>query len=260
MGLFQKIFGKEVRAENNFDLLPEALRNEVLNVSIAYNKYGGYCTPLSNQHRTLNQKFLMGDVFEPETIEYMMKHAGEGDIVHAGTFFGDFLPALSKAIHKDGHIWAFEPNSENYRCAQITMILNGISNVHLINSGLGEESSKANMLVKDSKGRGLGGSSKVIVSENEKTVTETVNIVSLDEVIPQDRLISILQLDVEGYEEQALKGAMKTIERCRPILILEDDHHVTRGTWFKNNILPLGYKVSGKLHYNALLLPGSEAI
>ena len=256
MGLFQKIFGKEVRTVNNFDLLPEELRKEVLNVSIAFNKYGAYCTPLSNQHRTLNQKILKGDVFEPETIKYMMEHAGEGDIVHAGTFFGDFLPALSRAIHKDGHIWAFEPNSENYRCAQITMILNGISNVHLINSGLGAKSSTAEMLINDNKGRGLGGSSKIVASGSEKTGTESVKIVALDEVIPQDRRISILQLDVEGYEEQALKGAMKVIERCRPILILEDDHNVTRGTWFKDNILPLGYKISGKLHYNALVLPG----
>jgi len=211
---------------------------------------------LLNVVSLLNQKILKGDVFEPETIKYMMEHAGEGDIVHAGTFFGDFLPALSRAIHKDGHIWAFEPNSENYRCAQITMILNGISNVHLINSGLGAKSSRAEMLIADNKGRGLGGSSKIVVSGIEKPGMESINIVALDEVIPQDRRISILQLDVEGYEEQALKGAMKVIERCRPILILEDDHNVTRGIWFKNNILPLGYKISGKLHYNALVLPG----
>jgi FkbM family methyltransferase len=258
MGLFQKIFGKEVRAVNNYELLPEELRKDVLNVSIAFNKYGAYCTPLSSQHRTLNQKILKGDVFEPETIKYMMERAGEGDMVQAGACFGDFLPALSKAIHKDGHIWAFEPNSENYRCAQITMVLNGITNVHLINSGLGAKSSKAEMLISDNKGRGLGGSSKIVESGNEKPGTELINIVALDEVIPQDRRISILQLDAEGYEEQALKGAIKLIARCRPVLILEDDHGVTKTQWFKENVLALGYQIAGKLHYNTLILPEEQ--
>ena len=30
-----------------------------------------------------------------------------------------------------------------------------------------------------------------------------------------------MQLDVEGHEQQALLGAMLTIARCRPLLILE---------------------------------------
>ncbi len=31
----------------------------------------------------------------------------------------------------------------------------------------------------------------------------------------------LLQLDVEGFEENALKGAKKTIMRARPIIIIE---------------------------------------
>jgi hypothetical protein len=40
--------------------------------------------------------------------------------------------------------------------------------------------------------------------------------------MPYDQAnISIIHLDLEGFEEYALRGARKTIERYRPLLILE---------------------------------------
>lgn len=258
MGIIQSVFGKKVEAVNNYEHLPNELKKEVLNVSIAYNKYGAYCVPLSSQHRTLNQRILKGEVFEPETIEYICDNVGEGDVIHAGTCFGDFLPAISKAVHKDAHVWAFEPNSENYRCAQITVTLNHLSNVHLINAGLGEMTSTLEMQIQDSKGRGLGGSSKIVETSTKDMMIEEINIVSLDKIVPQDRQISILQLDVEGHEEQTLKGALKLIERCRPILVLENDHGIINSSWFKKNILSKGYEVGPKLHYNRIVSPVQE--
>ena len=128
-----------------------------MNVHVAYNKYGAYCMPVSSQHRTLNQKILKGEVFEPDTIQYMIDNAKDGDIVHAGTFFGDFIPAFSKAVSNEAKIWAFEPNPESFRCAQITNMLNGIQNVSLVNAGLGDKESKINLTTKDKKGVSLGG-------------------------------------------------------------------------------------------------------
>jgi hypothetical protein len=31
----------------------------------------------------------------------------------------------------------------------------------------------------------------------------------------------LIQLDVEGFEENALKGAYQTIQRCKPVIIIE---------------------------------------
>jgi FkbM family methyltransferase len=255
MGIIQKLFGKIVKAENNYQLVPEKSKEFVIEASIAYNEYGAYCVPLSSQHRTLCQKILKGEVFEPDTIRYIIENAGDGDIIHAGTFFGDFLPAFSRSLKEGKHVWAFEPNNENYRCAQITMALNDIKNVHLIQAGLGAKEASAEVLIEDKKGKGLGGCSRIVESAEPENVTEKVKIVALDEVIPKDREISILQLDVEGYEQEALKGAVELIKRCKPILILEDDKGATESTWFKENILGLGYEIDSNLHYNKLILP-----
>jgi len=254
MGIFNKIFDKKVDAKNNYDLIPEEL-TEVLNVNVAYNKYGAYCMPVSSQHRTLNQKNLKGQIFEPDTIAYMVENAKEGDIVHAGAFFGDFLPAISRGVSEKAKIWAFEPNPESYRCAQITILLNDIQNVSLVHAGLGETPSKMKLTTRDKKGVRLGGSSTIRVENKDGQTTEQIDILSIDGFIPRDRHISILQLDVEGFEKQALIGALETIKRCKPILILEDDHGFTKSDWFRDNILSLNYKIDGKLHYNKVILP-----
>jgi FkbM family methyltransferase len=254
MGLIDKLFGKKVEASSNHSFVQNNIE-KVLNVSIAYNKYGGYCTPISTQHRTLNQKILKGDVFEPDTIEFMISNAKEGDVVHAGTFFGDFLPAISKNLNKKSKIWAFEPNPESYRCAQITMIINAIDNVELLQAGLGEKTSSTKILTQNKKGISLGGSSTIVDNQDNKGKVEEIKLFAIDDVIPKNRNISILQLDIEGYEQQALMGALETIKRCRPILILEDDTNFTKSSWFKEHILSLDYSITGKLHYNTVISP-----
>ena len=69
----------------------------------------------------------------------MSKNCGTGDLVHAGTYFGDFIPALSRVCAPDAKVWAFEPNPENYRCALITTTLNNLHNVEIKNAGLGSQ-------------------------------------------------------------------------------------------------------------------------
>ena len=223
----------------------------VLQCCIAYNKYGGYCVPLSSLHRPATQTILSGEVWEPETIDFMIENCGLGDIIHAGTYFGDFIPALARRCSPSSIVWAFEPNPENYRCASITTTINDLQNVEIINAGLGSQKGFMQMLVTDQTGKSLGGSSKLIesTSDSNKQAIQ-VEILRIDDRIPTDRNISILQLDVEGFEQQALSGSLATIRRCKPILILEN---LPKEDWLSENILKLGYKVVGKVHVNSIL-------
>lgn len=223
----------------------------VLNGMVAYNEYGGYFMPISSKQRPAVQKILNGKVYEPKTISYMRANCNNGDIIHAGTFFGDFLPGISSALSKKAQIWAFEPNPENFRCAKITCMINQLNNINLINAGLGDVSTKSHMIVKSSNGVNLGGGGYVTDKSNEGEVVK-IDIVKIDETVPSERQISILQLDVEGYEKQALIGAMNTIKRNRPIIILEDNNNIIESDWFTHNILELEYCQSKKIHGNTV--------
>lgn len=234
---------------------PVNSKPNVLDAFIAYNEYGGYCIPSNCITRPAVRRLLDGRAHEPNTIAYMRENCGKGDIVHAGTFYGDFLPGLSSALSKNAWIWAFEPNYESFRCAQITIILNDIKNVNLKNYGLGERESTKRFRTRRPSGEFMGGGSEIIKDDDpwDGTIVN-INIKSLDTCVPTDRHISIIQLDVEGYEEQALKGSILTIKRCKPILILEDETDSTEDNWFRDNIKSLGYSRVDQLHNNKVFI------
>jgi FkbM family methyltransferase len=246
-----KLWGNS--SHRKYPKIPRSINanSRVLNGMVAYNKYGGYFTPISSQQRPAVQKILNGTVYEPETISYIRDNCSKGDIIHAGTFFGDFLPGISSALAAEAKIWAFEPNTENFQCAKITCMINQLGNVNLFNAGLGDRKTKSQMVIKSVKGINLGGESYI---SNKKPEGETIDIdiVKIDDIIPSKREISILQLDVEGYEKQALIGAMETIKRNRPIIILEDNNNIIESDWFNHNILTLGYYKTKRIHGNTV--------
>lgn len=207
---------------------------------------------MSSRHRPAPAAVLRGEVWELETIEFMRAHAGDRDIVHAGMFFGDFLPGLATAMAPGRSIYGFEPNAENYACAQWTILLNGLANVRVHNSGLGAQSRKALMRVATKEGLAIGGGSHILEGAstpgNDPGIT-AVDLVTLDEVLPIAADVGTIQLDIEGYERAALAGAIKTIRRCRPILILET---VPRD-FVKTHLQPLGYVHSTTVCSNEVL-------
>ena len=234
-----------------YDLWP------VLQCDIAYNEFGGYCVPLSSRQRIASQVVLWGDVFEPHTIDFIVKHVNDGDVIHAGTFFGDFLPALSRACANSCQIWAFEPEPENYRCAAITILINDLKNVNLINAGLGETTGVGELVTRDDNGTALGELSYICQHSGPKAPNATpIKIVAIDDVIAKDRKITVLHLDVEGYEQQALTGALATIRRHRPFLILET---LPSQQWIVENLEPLGYRIVQQIEHNTLLVSTSIA-
>lgn len=206
------------------------------------NIYGFYAVPLSSAHRPAAQMVLSGNVWELQTIEFMRAHAAGRDVVHAGTYFGDFLPALAAVADT---VYAFEPNTENFHCAQWTVQLNRLRNVRLHHAALGDAAA-VRYLQTVHDGYVLGGMSRIV--DTPVGVVEDVDAMRLDAVLPADADIAVLQLDVEGSEHPALAGALSTIERCRPIIIVETvpqalvDSHLTG----------LGYRRVGEVCRNTV--------
>ena len=213
---------------------------------IAKNKYGTYCIPSVSRNRVSAKRITNGQVWEPETIDFIRKYC-QHDLIHAGVYFGDMLPAF-KMINK---VWAFEPNGVNYQCALKTIELNNLTNVSLMNVALGEESKIVDLMV-ERDGKILGGGSKVIyrgpqsgtqelgrMGKKHKTVR--VSMTTLDSIIPQNSQISIIHLDVELYELMVLKGAIDIIKRCSPFLILET-HRLDQNQELQQFLADFDYK------------------
>ena len=225
-----------------------------LSGTVAQNTYGRYLVPEGLEGRPAAKLALAGKVYEPDTIAFMRAQAGAGDVIHAGAFFGDFIPALSEALAPDAQLWAFEPNPGNFAAAEQTVALNDLDNVTLTNAALSNRDDKILFRTRDETGRSLGGLSHFV--EEDGPGVEAVQAVMLDYVVPLTRPVSILQLDVEGHEKPALKGAYHIINRWQPILILE---YMGQLPWLNRTFRSLNYAQIGKLHGNFVYAPeGAE--
>ena len=179
------------------------------NFIFASNEYGSYCIPAGAAHRPASRCVMGGEVWERNTVQFMLENCRGEAVITAGAFFGDALPALSKACK---WVWAFEPNPENHRCAQVTVLLNDLRNVTLCQAGLGERREQRQLVVKDYQGRSLGGASQIAgITTDRGPESVSVELVTIDSIAYGHANISIIHLDVEGFEEYALRGAKKTI-------------------------------------------------
>jgi FkbM family methyltransferase len=140
------------------------------------------------------------------------------------------LPSFSRACA--GTVYAFEPVLENYVLAKLCVEQNGLANVALFNAGLSDQLGVGRVDTGSSVHRG-GGSE---ISDYGQPTT----MISIDALDLAN--LSVLQLDVEGHEISALRGAERTIRRCRPVILIEDYKKLC-GTLLES----LGYQQSGKI-------------
>ena len=216
---------------------------------VASNRHGAYAVPRASRHRPASRVILASRVWEPGTIDLLSELKRDADLIHAGAFFGDFIPALARSRTGPAVVWAFEPSRDNYRCAELTVRLNGLTNVRLFRAALGEAAGTATLETSDSSGTPLGGASRIVEAGSGKH-HETVEQVAIDDVVDSNREVAAIHLDVEGQERQALLGAMRTIERCRPLLVLE---YLPAPSWIVENLMPLGYAQTKRVDDNFIL-------
>ena len=200
------------------------------------NKYGIYSIPKEIAYTYTAQTILDGDVHEDTTIDYIRSIGG--NIIHAGSGFGDFLPALKNC----DKVWAFEPNKLMYESSLSTISLNQLDNVEIFPYAIGEYDGECTLQHIDENGLEMGPRSEI------GDVGYGVEMVKLDSIIPKDCKISLIHLDLEGYEFEALKGAKEIIERDKPIIVLEID---SRAVNYNNFMLSLNYVTHKQLIYNS---------
>lgn len=177
-----------------------------------------YFVPAYAKHRPACKRILNGQFYEPKTHALVAEllQLWPGNMVHAGTFFGDMLPSFSKSCGAGGLVYAFEPLLENYVLARLNVDANRLENIVLFNSGLGERLGPCRIARGADSGVHFGGSSKISETGDVTSTIVTVDSLGLSQ-------LSILQLDVEGFELFALLGAKATIVAQRPVVLVEDN-------------------------------------
>ena len=192
------------------------------NFSVEYKKVvlngSTFFVPEYASHRPAVKAFLKGLPIEPKTYRFVEKFFQQvnGSMVHAGTFFGDMLPHFSKSVN--GQVYAYEPVLENYILAKMCIEINKLTNVQIQNCALSDKFDNLYISTfRTGTGGHAGGASSITENSEDGVICSSIPIDSLN---CED--IALIQLDVEGHELIALKGARKTINNFRPVIAIED--------------------------------------
>jgi FkbM family methyltransferase len=139
----------------------------------------------------------------------VLKHINAGDVViDAGGFVGDHTIAYAQKVGTSGHVHAFEPSADSFECL-VYNLYNYLSvNTSVYNKGLGSEPKKVDMIMVE------GNEGMNYMASGDSVEIVTLDGMSLDRV-------NFIKIDVEGYELEILKGAIETIKKHKPKMLIE---------------------------------------
>ena len=179
------------------------------------------------------------DYGEIQQVLALLAERPRGVALDVGASFGSWSLAL--APHATT-VFAFEPQSAVYDLLKRTIALNGTTNIEPLHRAVGEKPGLATILRPDLDAPdNFGGS--VSLCDTPLGPTEEVRVVTLDQIFADQGDVSFIKIDVEGYEPHVLRGAARTIARCRPILAVERIHKNTDSPALEKQIIALGYAI-----------------
>ena len=139
-------------------------------------------------------------LFEASLIDWAAELGGGRTFVDAGAHTGSWTAMLAG---KFNHVHAFEPHPETFRALAGTVALSNLTNVTLHNKALGHHAAESVPLHSTTEDRG----SATLLGTASQSVP--VDIITLDSLHLND--VGLMKIDVEGYEENVLRGGLRVV-------------------------------------------------
>ena len=133
-------------------------------------------------------------------------------VIQAGGAFGLYPLAISRYFHRT---ITFEPLLENLQCMAVN--IEGHPDITVEEYPLWHTSNIAMEMTYSKPVKNSYGAHHLRAGGGHG---QSVTTVTIDQYALHD--VDLIWLDIEGAEVHALRGAEKTIARCRPVVVVED--------------------------------------
>lgn len=160
----------------------------------------------------IKQVIVAGYEWERHSVELFEELIEPGSVVvEVGAHIGTHTVPIARLVGPWGRVYAFEPQRKIYRELYHNLALNGVTNVVPLRYAIGSgetriiEMNPATPGNEGGTGVGAGG---------DRAELRRLDSFGFERV-------SLLKIDVERYENEALDGAMDTIRRNRPAILIE---------------------------------------
>ncbi len=149
----------------------------------------------------------------------------DGDyVLDCGANIGIFS-LYAAYLNEKGKIYAIEPVKETADIMQKLLDFFEVKNVKIIRKAVGDEKKKT-YIHKPILPINLGGSTMLKISDNELREKEEIEVDTIDNIVKEEKIekVDFIKMDIEGYERYALKGAVETIKKHKPIIVVSAYH------------------------------------
>jgi FkbM family methyltransferase len=184
------------------------------------------------------------DGYEPEVSAVFQEAVRPGSVViDIGANCGYFsLLACSLGAT----VYAFEPLERNVQLLMASRAMNRFDKLHVIAAASSDQAGTLSF------GWTFTNGAVGELPDNPEAALSAgyAPTVRVDTCLPDDAAVSLIKIDVEGHESKALSGAVRIIERSRPLILSEfspagllANSRVT-GREYLERFISWGYKVS----------------
>jgi FkbM family methyltransferase len=140
-----------------------------------------------------------------------------------GANIGVYTKYLSERLGGSGRVISVEPVPETFDILRSNVRELGLSNVELRNYAISDTAGQIRMQVPSYEFGGANFYEARVASEKGTAYDHSLVVpaTTLDELLSAIDEVHFIKCDVEGHEYNCIRGARKTIERCRPAWLIE---------------------------------------
>ena len=123
-------------------------------------------------------------------------------------------------------IISVEPDPNNFELLEMTIHVSGLKHVELFPNALSNNQSKEAEFNQDNLTSATGSlclDDKPWIEKylNGKSKKISVQTTTMDDLLGEDKIPTLVKIDVEGHENEVLEGGIITIKKNKPLLIIE---------------------------------------
>jgi len=159
------------------------------------------------------QRTMALGLFEPAETRLVTDLLQPGDtFVDVGAHIGWFTTIAARRVGSEGAVIACEPYPANAAALKENLALNDARNVRLVEMALGSQPGELSLAP-------AGDSGGITALDWGQGKRVTADVTTLDEVTTEVPDITLLKIDVEGWEPHVLRGGSAALLRAKHVLI-----------------------------------------
>lgn len=170
------------------------------------------------------RRILAGRAHEPDLCAAVLRHVRPGwTCLDIGANCGLVAVPMAHAAGPTGRVIAFDPVVDNTRRLADNARACGVADrITIVQAAVADRSAPAVPLY---PGRRASNAEWNITGADAdgapRAAVAAVPCVSIDDHLPPDAVVHLAKIDVEGAESLVLAGMTRTLDRCRPVLVIE---------------------------------------